>query len=223
MITDADVRTAREQARDAGPLVMLLLLLRDYGKRVSFDPSKGTFVVEGKTVGVRVMRKLVKQAEEAASGRLKKLTEDLMAKRIAPAEWRRRMAQEVAAAHLLMAALAAGSLEEARRSVQVQKRVEEEKDHVAGFYLAVKAGKLSAAMALARAASYTLAAAATFGIVEHWVKGFAGYTEARRIRRASESCRGCLAYAGRWIRIQLMPPIGSLECGSHCRCYLIYR
>ena len=53
--------------------------------------------------------------------------------------------------------------------------------------------------------------------------GGPAFTEAKRIRRASESCPGCRIYAGRWMPIGMMPPIGSLDCGSHCRCYLIYR
>lgn len=223
MITDRDVTTAKEQARDSGPLVLLLLLLKDYGREVAFNRATGSFYVDGKEVGVRAMRKLVATAEKAASGRLRKLTEDLIAKRITLREWSARMASEVAAVHLIMAALASGSLDAAKNSVQVQKRIEKEKEHVFGFQVAMKAGKVSPAMAVARAASYTLAAAITFAVIERIVKGVAGYTEAKRIRRAAESCPGCRIYAGRWIRIQLMPPIGSLDCGSHCRCYLIYR
>lgn len=223
MITDSDVRTAKEQAKDAGALVLLLLLLRDYGREVRFDRARGVFVVDGKVVGVLAMRKLVAKAEAAAQGRLRRITEELVAGRLALREWRARMRAEVAAVHLVMAALASGSLDAAKNSQQVQRRIEKERRHVDGFVLAMKAGKVSPAMALARAASYVLAAAVTYSIVEQVVKGVAGRTHAKRIRRAAESCPGCRIYARRWLPIEVMPPIGSLDCGSHCRCYLIYR
>lgn len=43
-----------------------------------------------------------------------------------------------------------------------------------------------------------------------------------RVRTAGESCRACVEWAGRWVRHSEMPRIGSLTCGQHCRCYLVF-
>ncbi len=75
----------------------------------------------------------------------------------------------------------------------------------------------------ARARSYMLAASNTYSIIEQRVRGVIGYTEARRVRRASESCSGCITYSYVWMPINALPSIGSLDCGSRCRCYVEYR
>lgn len=84
--------------------------------------------------------------------------------------------------------------------------------------------KLSFASIKARAKSYLRAATITYNVVEQKVRDLiGGYTECRRIRRASESCSACIDWSYRWMPIQDMPPIGTLQCGGRCRCYLEYR
>lgn len=85
-------------------------------------------------------------------------------------------------------------------------------------------GSMSFAQLASRAKGYLLAASATYSVVEHQIRIATGMTEARRIRRRAESCPGCVEWARRgWVPIAQMPPIGSLQCRSRCRCYLIYR
>lgn len=74
-----------------------------------------------------------------------------------------------------------------------------------------------------RAVSYLFAATATYAVVEYRLKKELGYSEAIRVRTAAESCEGCLRFAGKWMPIEEMPVIGSLDCGSKCRCFLKYR
>ena len=85
-----------------------------------------------------------------------------------------------------------------------------------------KAGSFSKIRA--RAKSYLMAASVTYSQIEQDVRGLMGMqTEAKRIRRAAESCRGCIEYSYRWMPIAELPPIGSLQCRQHCRCFVIYR
>ena len=69
----------------------------------------------------------------------------------------------------------------------------------------------------------------TFWQVSQEAHKLLGYTEAMRILTAKESCKkvgdelGCVDVAGRWIKIDKMPPIGTLVCKNFCKCYLIFR
>lgn len=223
MLDEGDVRQAKEQAREAGPLVLLLLLLKDYGKRVYFSGSSGRFLIDGRPVGVRAVRRLLEKVESVGARRLKKHTQDLFDGRLDVRRWLELMRRDVAASHLLAAALALGTLEEAVASAAVAERVAKERSYLDGFAADLRAQRVSQARGLSRAASYLLAAAVTYAVLDQRVQYGAGRREAKRVRRASESCPGCLRYAGRWLPVEVMPPIGSLDCGSHCRCFLVYR
>jgi hypothetical protein len=74
-----------------------------------------------------------------------------------------------------------------------------------------------------RARSYLMAASNTYSIIEQRFRSVFGYTEARRIRRASESCAGCITYSYVWMPIAQLPEISTLDCGSRCRCFIEYR
>ena len=273
MATERELEEARAQAEEVGAALLLLLGLRGDGSRVRWD-DRGFFVLDGRKVGIVSVRRLLDRIEKVGAERLRRLTADYFAGRLLLAEWRRRMERAVAGSHLLFGALALGSLEAAAGNPLVAARIAEQQRYALGFAKDLRAKKVSEPRGLARAASYLLAASATYHILEQvvqavgsaaeagsllmqavlaggkewedfldnlglggrrgpdWRKFFDGVigrrnprgkTEAKRIRRASESCPGCLIYAGRWIPIGMMPPIGSLDCGSHCRCYLIYR
>lgn len=74
-----------------------------------------------------------------------------------------------------------------------------------------------------RSKSYVLAAAVTFAAVHMAVSKAIGKKEARRVRRAAESCNACIYWSYKWFPIDEMPAIGTLTCGHWCRCYIEYR
>lgn len=224
MATPRELEEARAQAGEVGAALLLLLGLKKGTKSVVWDP-RGYFTIGGRKVGVLTIRRLLDRVEKVGAGRLRRLARSYFAGRITLAQWRTEMERAVAASHLLFGALALGSLEAAAESLVVAERIAGQKRYVAGFGEDLRNNKVSQARGESRASSYLLAAAVTYFVIEQAVQaqGPKPKTQAKRIRRASESCPGCLIYAGRWIPISQMPPIGSLDCGSRCRCYLIYR
>lgn len=51
-----------------------------------------------------------------------------------------------------------------------------------------------------------------------------GMTEARNVLSASESCDGCIAASDLgWTAVENIPPVGSRDCVSRCRCVLEFR
>lgn len=210
----------REAEKDAKELLLLLLL----GGAVVFRADVGRFYVNGKSVSITTIRKYLQRIERNLGRRLTKLTNDLEAKKITLAKWQRGFERSIISAHILAGALAVGGIASAVRNDEIQARIASELKYADNFGDEVKDKKLSAARMKARAKSYLIAATITYGILELEVrKLMGGFTEARRIRRASESCPGCVAYAYRWMPIGEMPAIGSLTCRSRCRCYLEYR
>lgn len=86
---------------------------------------------------------------------------------------------------------------------------------------------------LNRLRSYTRSIAITFHNYWFDLHVKAGYTEAMRLRTAHESCRtvtrkgvtriGCVEMSNRWMPINKMPRIGSLNCGLYCKCFIVFR
>lgn len=224
MATERELEEARAQAEEVGAALLLLLGLKKGTKSVVWD-ERGYFTIGGKKVGVLTIRRLLTKVEKVGSARLKGLVRAYFAGRLTLPQWRSAMDTALAGSHLLFGALALGSLEAAAASAIVAERLAEQRRFASGFGDDLRSRKVSEARGESRASSYLLAASILYHVLEQAVQGRgpSRKTQAKRIRRASESCPGCLIYAGRWIPINQMPPIGSLDCGSRCRCYLIYR
>lgn len=221
-MTETQIEQAEKDARKDAEAFLLMLLL---SSAVTFRADVGRFYVDGKSVSITTIREYVRRIETRIGKRLTKLTDQLDKGVIETAEWRREFERNVTSAHVLTAALALGSIRAAISNADVQARIDSELDYARGFGKEVNKGVAGSAPQIAsRAKSYLLAAAVTYGILEQRIRTLlTGYTQARRIRRASESCPGCIAYSYRWMPISEMPPIGSLQCRSRCRCYLEYR
>jgi len=223
-VTETQLEQAQLDAeRDAKEFKLMLLLL--LASRVEFRVDVGRFYIDGDSVSITTIREYVRRIETRIGKRLTKLTDQLDRGVIETAEWRREFERNVTSAHVLTAALALGSIRAAISNADVQARIDSELDYARGFGKDVDKGKAGTGPQIAsRARSYLLAAAVTYGILEQRIRTLlTGYTECRRIRRASESCPGCIAYSYRWMAIEDMPPIGSLTCRQKCRCYLEYR
>jgi hypothetical protein len=246
MITPEDEKELERQMDDASLVLLLLLFTGRKNVRsqreVKFDRRRGVFVVDGKRVSVTTMRILLTQIEKIGADRAKRHVDDLAAGRITLQEWRNRMASTLKVSHWLAGSLALGGLDAARNDKSLSARTASELAYLDGFYADLKNGKMSEAKQKSRASSYFLALAITFSTIEHALKSGLiktptqrqldkmapigvepQYTEAKRFRRAAESCEGCRRYSGTWMPIKRMPPIGSLECRSRCRCFIVYR
>lgn len=240
MFTQDDEKELEQQADEASLILLLLLFFGrknvSSNREVKFDKKRGVFIVDGKRVSESTMRTLMAQVEKIGRKRAEKHTADLIAGKIDLIEWRNRMRGTLRVSHWMAAALALGGLEAARNNQLLDARINSELTYLDGFYQDIQNGKVSDAKKKSRSGLYLLALFVTFSLIEQAFKsglikivkpkgGGSGpvYTEARRYRRASESCKGCIANSGFWMPIKEMPAIGSLECGSYCRCFIVYR
>jgi len=239
-----------EKQLDEASAALLLLLFNGRrnvrsDRQVEFLPRRGVFRVDGKVVSVSTIRILLIQLEGIGRTRLQKHLDDLVAQRITVDEWYKRTASSLRVGHYLATALAVGSLDKANQNAEADKRVQAELAFLLGFASDLKAKKVSEAKMRSRANQYLLAIPITYWFIDQAEKIrlkdvrrvrnisagipltdeeiFDVYTEAKRYRRARESCSACVEYSGRWIPIKQMPPIGSLDCGGRCRCFIVYR
>lgn len=220
-ITDEQLERAEKDANEDAKSLLLLLLL---SKSVAYDATKGRFYVNGKSVSIKTIRDYLQRIEKRLAKRSVQLLDDLEKGKITVEQWQAQFQRNVTSAHLLAGALALGSIKAALNNVEIQERIEAELTYAENFAQELKAKEVSPARAKARATSYFMAAAITYGILEMAVRKLLGnQTEAMRIRRASESCFGCIEFSYIWLPIGDMPPIGSLDCGGYCRCYIDYR
>lgn len=247
--TDEEKREAKRIGEQANRAIRLFLFARPNGGKVEFDPEISAFLLNGVPVTAVTMRRILLDIEKSAGRRARQHSEDYINGKISLEEWRKRMSDTVSGAHWLAAALAVGSLLKAANNPVLETDISTQRLYLSRFADDVRAGKVSEAKLKSRAASYMLAVAVTFwrtdlrektkiaqlrqrGIVVPTRRGNPifnllglnrGYTQARRTRRATESCPACVQYSGYWMPIAEMPSIGSLDCGTRCRCYIEYR
>ena len=222
-MTDEEIEQAEKDATEDAEWLLLLLLLSK--KRVEYRADVGRFYVDGKSVSVTTIREYLNRIERRIGGRMAKLADDLEAGRIKVDEWEREMRRNVTSSHVLAGALAVGSIAAAARNRDIQTRITDEWRYLRGFANDIGNDDAGTVKRIkARSRSYLLAATITFGVIAQAVRSLMGkQTECRRVRRASESCSGCIEWSYRWMPIAQMPPLGSLDCGSRCRCYIEYR
>lgn len=198
-----------EVATTVGGLLAIIL------RRGRFVAGQWT-LPNGRVVTPKQVERLLLQIERVGGRRAVRVTQEVLAGRIPLRVWTIRMTQIVKETHTLAAQLAAG------RSAVAE--IGEELKYLARFAKAIdkkRAG--SPAKVKSRAKSYLMAIGVTYAVTKLRVMSALQYTEARRIRTARESCRECISFAGRWMPIEMMPPKGSLLCGSRCRCQFEYR
>jgi hypothetical protein len=227
-MTELEIQQAEKDAEEDAQwlrLALLLALIRQPG-RVRFVAADDEFIIDGRAVHINTIRDYLGRIEERIGKRLVKLTNDLERGRITPAEWRRGFERYVTSSHVLAAALAVGGIAAAVRNADVQSRIDSELRYADNFAHEIREGKAGTFKQIkSRAVSYLMAVPITYGIISLIVRKVMGtQTEARRVRRASESCQACIDWARRgWVPIEKMVPIGNLTCRSRCRCFIEYR
>lgn len=246
--TQQEEREAQRLIADASKA--LRLLLSSSSDKVRFDSARGVWLVHGQLITAVTIRKLLAQIEREGGRRAREHTESFLAQRITLAEWQSRMSDTITAAHWIAAALALGGLRQSSSDRALEEDIASQRRFLSNFAADVKRGQVSETRMKSRAASYMLAVAMTFWKSDlnnkrtlalqaqsgrtdireeerNPILRLLGigrrYTQARRTRRASESCVDCVAAAGYWLPIAEMPAIGSLRCGSRCKCYIEYR
>jgi hypothetical protein len=190
---------------------------------VTYDAEARQFVIDGRRVNERTIRTLIERIGNKMRTDMRQVTIDLFEKRIDLDEWQRTMDRKITSGHWAVAALVLGGLAVARRAGFVYDRITKEKRYASGFKNDIRSERTSQARATYRASSYADAIFVTGSEAERYTAINDNLRFALRVITATESCAGCIQYAGRWIRIEDMPPIGALDCASHCKCVMYYR
>lgn len=220
---EKEKQRAADLARAVGGALAVILAINTRGVSVAWDPKAGRFIVDGRYVTIDTIRKELRRFETQVGIRMSKLATQLQNGTVDLEQWRTGMLNLIGSSHVVMAALAAGSIAAAAVRKDVQDRIVSERVYARKFAKDIPAKNLKTSTIKARAQSYLLAAAVTYSVVEQKVRETIGYTEAYRTTNAAESCGDCLESADYWMPIEDMPPIGSLTCGSRCRCEITYR
>ncbi|MEO5859167.1 MAG: hypothetical protein ABIR33_09490 [Pyrinomonadaceae bacterium] len=237
-MTDAEIKRAEVDAeRDAEWLALRLLLAfrrRDSSavSRVSFDSSRGVFIVDGKSVTLRSVYKTLDRIRDRYAGRLLKITLDLDADRITLAEWKRAFDRSITSSHILFGAFALGGIAVAARNATVIARISEQLAFGDAFSEQIRAKKSGTLSKIAaRAKSYLQAPHLLFTDLQLEViisTGF--YDEARNVLRPAEHCASDANVIGcpelsllSWMPVVEMVPVGRRRCGGWCKCFLEFR
>ena len=192
---------------------------------ITFNPKRGRYSDNGKAVSVDELVAVADAEIDAA----------LPPKPPAEGTGDGKAAEWIAAVGVLMTdlfirlyALGRGGLEQMEDDdwQAVGGMVERQKQYLAGFESDLKAGGVSAAQAVARAALYMAAARGAFESARAVAAERAKKTEERWVITPGENCTGCVANAGLgWVSLGTlpMPGAGATPCRSNCRCHKEYR
>lgn len=185
------------------------------------DPDTGQFVSEDAVRGV------VDQLADGLTNRLVNLTQDLLDRRTSLPTWQSQFADTLVDHHLAAAAIGAGGLDMLRRSEPsaAQARLADQLKFLRGFARDLESGRQPMdGRALNRARLYGSASRSAFE--EQRRSNYAGEIEVEEIwlLSAAEHCSGCSAQASRgYVPRGSLPPIGSRQCRTHCRCRIGHR
>jgi hypothetical protein len=139
------------------------------------------------------------------------------------ADWQLGMRAELKGLHGTLATVAHGGKAQMSPADYgwLSGRLREQYTFLSQFSLDLAQGRLTPAQAEARARLYAESGRLTWTEMQHRDARLRGATEERWVRRASESCAGCVAQSGRgWVAVGQLPRLGSQPCRSRCKCQI---
>lgn len=238
-MTPEQIKQAETDANADAKLIALLLLTAMASKssrelnQLEWKPETGKFYIKGRSVSIASIRKYLLSIENKLGRKLSKLVDQLEKKEITLAAFQRQFESTIKSSHILAGALAVGGIAVAARNPSIQKRIASEVEFADQFIADIrKKNAGSFARIRARAKSYMRAATTTYSQVEQEIRLAVGIqTEGKRVLRVAEHCNGgkkgkkfgCIFWANKWLPIDQVPRIGTLQCERNCRCYIIYR
>lgn len=185
-----------------------------------YRAANGRFIARA-----RVLREL-EQVRIGVGEEMRALTDAFRGGAVSQVEWKLGMKSLTRASAVLHAAVAAGGIKQmsAADMGRVGVFIKRQYEYLNRFEAQIESGEQPLdGRAVQRAMQYARAGYALFGDVEKRKHKEAGYTEARRVLGAAEHCPDCEAWAGRWLPVEVVPPIGAAQCRVNCRCVIEYR
>jgi len=176
--------------------------------------------------GRLISRKGIRDAMDTAisnSGmEVNHLSRGLQAGKISLAEWELGMRRQIKNVHLFNAAGAAGGWNQldATDFARMGPVVRDQYKYLRRFHNDIKSGKTPLdGRFLRRADMYAQAGRRTYVAVDQQTHIMLGFNFEQNFLQSSDECEGCLAAtkAGR-VMIRTLPPIGTRDCLSNCKC-----
>ena len=185
------------------------------------------YVRAGRPVPAETVHQGVETVIQASGQRMRALGARLVAGQSSLAEWQQAMAAEMRALHVATATAAHGGTAQMSPADYgwVGQRVRDQYGYLRDFAQQLASGRQPLGGTVAsRAALYAEAARGSFEDMGARDQRRGGATQERWLRRASESCGGCVDRAGQgWADIGTLPGWGSMPCRSRCKCAREYR
>lgn len=234
---DRLIEQANKTAQQWGGLVSLLLAIKaGRSAYVTFRPREAAFFVDGRKVGVELIRKELGRVELRIAVTIIAYNEKLWRGEWTIEKWRSEMEKLVRDSHYILGGLALGSLFAALDFDTVDRHVGRDVAALVRFARAFEIKQIpSLPLMQNRGRAYLRSFYMTYEQVNHQVHILGGFREGKRILTPAEHCRtrthghgvaeiGCFEAALRgWLPIASVAPIGTLICGQFCKCYIIYR
>lgn len=174
----------------------------------------------GRFVREDAVRGAIEDVIGQASDRLAGLTDRLKSGAITLPDWQSGMRAELKNLHSATATIAhGGRLQMAPADWGwVSGRLRNEYNFLAGFALDNAQGK---PISTGRARLYAESARQTFEEMKRRDARLRGSVEEKWVRRASESCAGCIEQSGRgWLPAGQLPRLSSQQCKTRCKCVI---
>lgn len=178
-------------------------------------------------VSITGKRGAVDQVIGGDQRRISALTERLRTGKLQLHEWETQMQAEIKALHVAVGTVAHGGQPNMgpREYGALGRALRDEYAYLRRFAIDIAAGvqPLNGILGT-RASLYVEAARATFWRETTRVQRAQGARRARWVLSAADHCTGCVAVAALGFQpLDSLPPIGSQDCRSRCRCDLEYQ
>jgi hypothetical protein len=195
---------------------------------ITYDRRLGRYRDErGRLISEARVRLAVDTVADAASDRMADLTERMARGDLTLRRWQAEMMRTIKVSHVAAGVAASGGRAQMTPASYGFLGAEIRTQY--GYLRNFADGIASEAVpldrrAVARAGMYGQHARVTYEAVRARDAAGQGVTEERNVLHALESCRECIGLSRQgWVALGSLPPIGSRQCLSRCRCTITRR
>lgn len=191
--------------------------------RFTFDPKVARYRDRsGHFLAQDTVWQAVDQVAKTSGDRMAAIAERLRSGSIDLPTFQAGMAGEIKTLHVAMATAAKGGRAQMAPADwgRVGQRIRQEYAYLDGFARGVADGRQPMdGRLVSRARLYADAGRPAYGEAVRQLWADKGEVEERWLRRASESCPGCVEQSGRgWVVEGALPRLGTQQCRSRCKC-----
>ncbi len=190
--------------------------------KYAWDAAHRRYTQKRKPVPEAQVRDGLQRAIDSGKAKIGAFTQELVDGKINAAEWAVRMRDEIRAAHRAASLLANGGTLDASAVGKLGAVLKSQYGYLDRFRVQIENEEISlGARTVARARLYGQAVLNTYDNAVVARERKAGVKMGVWVLTAAEHCEGCLEQAAKGERpLKDIPPIGSQDCKSNCKCYV---